>query len=259
MDHGLITFYELIPNPRPPMRATKSAGGTLPDRHHRCEPVRVASGFGWYVFLPLDLYILFDGMEAKWSFDEEQWFALDSICYPDAQRYPPFLVMTEDHGILQIWTGLVVKTEPNWSVLVRQPANYFQPTGYQMLEGVIETDHWTGPLFTNVRLLRTGSRIFFPANRPFAQIQPVPREVQRPLPEHVSDEAAGGARLGRLQQDPERARQAVRVRGGGPAKVARRSAAGVAAATVTPGSTPPASPRRRGPSLPSPASSPRRS
>jgi hypothetical protein len=177
MDHGLITFYELIPNPRPPMRATKSAGGTLPDRHHRCEPVRVASGFGWYVFLPLDLYILFDGMEAKWSFDEEQWFALDSICYPDAQSYPPFLVMTEDHGILQIWTGLVVKTEPDWSVLVRAPANYFQPTGYQMLEGVIETDHWTGPLFTNVRLLRTGSRIFFPANRPFAQIQPVPREV----------------------------------------------------------------------------------
>ena len=91
------------------------------------------------MFLPLDLYILFDGMEAKWSFDEEQWFALDSICYPDAQSYPPFLVMTEDHGILQIWTGLVVKTEPNWSVLVRQPANYFQPTGYQMLEGVIET------------------------------------------------------------------------------------------------------------------------
>ena len=125
MDHGLITFYELIPNPRPPMRATKSAGGTLPDRHHRCEPVRVASGFGWYVFLPLDLYILFDGMEAKWSFDEEQWFALDSICYPDAQRYPPFLVMTEDHGILQIWTGLVVKTEPDWSVLVRAAGELF--------------------------------------------------------------------------------------------------------------------------------------
>jgi hypothetical protein len=60
---------------------------------------------------------------------------------------------------------------------VRQPANYFQPTGYQMLEGVIETDHWTGPLFTNVRLLRTGARIFFPANRPFVQVQPVPREV----------------------------------------------------------------------------------
>ena len=46
---AVIAFHELVRNPRPPIRATKNAAGQLPDRHHRCEPVRTASGLGWYV------------------------------------------------------------------------------------------------------------------------------------------------------------------------------------------------------------------
>ena len=46
---SLITFHELVYNHRSPIRASKSAGDQLPAGHHRCEPVRAASGLGWYI------------------------------------------------------------------------------------------------------------------------------------------------------------------------------------------------------------------
>jgi hypothetical protein len=186
----LIAFHELIPNPRPPIRATKNAGGQLPDRHHRCEPVRTASGFGWYVFLPIDFQVVFDGAEAIISLDDgDNWHPLTSLHYPDfAARFdehapgeargfaPPFIAMTEDPGIVQIWSGYIVKTAPSYSLLVRAPANILASQGYHHFEGMIETDRWFGPLFTNVRLLRTNAPIHFHSHRPFLQLMPVHRD-----------------------------------------------------------------------------------
>ena len=186
---SLITFHELIPHSYPPLRAWKNAFGQLPDRHHKCEPVRIASGLGWYVFLPMDFQVRFDGVESTISLDEGQtWQPLTSFQYPDlvqafnqhapeeAQGYvPPFCMMTEDHSILQVWTGYIVKTAPDYSVLVRPPINVPISQGYYHLEGVIETDHWFGPLFTNLKLLRTDAPIHFHAHRPFVQLTPIHR------------------------------------------------------------------------------------
>jgi hypothetical protein len=47
---------------------------------------------------------------------------------------------------------------------------------YQALEGIIATDRWLGPLFTNVRLLRTDTPLHFAADLPFLQRQPLLRE-----------------------------------------------------------------------------------
>ena len=186
---SIITFHELIFNQRPPMRATKNAGGHLPDRHHRCEPVRAASGLGWYVFLPIDFFIKFDGVESLISLDDgETWFPLTYMQYPDfavrfdesappeAQGYsPPFVSMTEDHAIVQVWTGYVARTAPDYSLLVRGPANFIAGLGYQHFEGIIETDRWFGPLFTNVKLLKTDVPIHFRSDRPFIQVSPINR------------------------------------------------------------------------------------
>jgi Family of unknown function (DUF6065) len=186
---AVIAFHELVRNSRPPIRATKNAAGQLPDRHHRCEPVRTASGLGWYVFLPLDFQLVFDGVEAIISLDEgENWYPLSTLQYPDfvahfnehapteAQGFaPPFIAMTEDPGIVQIWTGYIVKTAPDYSLLVRSPANILATQGYHHFEGVIETDRWFGPLFTNIKLLRTDAPIHFHAHRPFLQLTPIHR------------------------------------------------------------------------------------
>jgi hypothetical protein len=44
-------------------------------------------------------------------------------------------------------------------------------------EGIVETDRWFGPLFTNLRLTRTNVPIELNPELPFLQVQPVHRAL----------------------------------------------------------------------------------
>jgi hypothetical protein len=59
--------------------------------------------------------------------------------------------------------------------LIRAPANLPSPGGFSMYEGIVETDRWFGPLFTNLRFTRTGTPVRLRADFPLAQVQPLPR------------------------------------------------------------------------------------
>src|SRR6185437_15966123 len=67
-----------------------------------------------------------------------------------------------------------VHTAEDWSLLVRAPANLALPGGYSLYEGIVETDHWFGPLFTNLRLTRTHAPVEIDPEFPLLQVQPVP-------------------------------------------------------------------------------------
>ena len=69
---------------------------------------------------------------------------------------------------MQMWTGIVARTAPGWSLLVRAPANVPRRGGYEPFEGIIETDRWFGPLITNIRLTKTDVPIDFRADFPVA-------------------------------------------------------------------------------------------
>jgi len=184
----LITFFRFVPTCRPPQRADRAVAGTLPTRAFRfCEPVATASGFGWYVFPPLSFSLMWDGNDVVWTYQgADGWYPLKAAQFPDfAQHFneaappalkgfsPPFLSALIEPGIVQIWSGMVVRTAPGWSLLVRSPANMVRNPGYESYEGIVETDRWFGPLFTNIRLTRTHTPIEFDADFPFLQVQPV--------------------------------------------------------------------------------------
>ena len=80
---------------------------------------------------------------------------------------------------MQIWTGLLARTRPGWSLLVRQPPNLPGIPGLTAWEGIIETDHWFGPLFNNFRITRTDFPVRLRAHAPFLQLQPVPQIAYR--------------------------------------------------------------------------------
>lgn len=183
----LARFLQLVPG-RAPVPADRSVGGTLPVRALRyCEPVAQASAFGWYVFLPMRFQLLFDGAEIFWRCAASPEFApLRSVHYPefapafdasvpvDVRGFAPaFLTASAQVGSVQIWPGLMVRTRPGWSLLVRPVANLARPSGYELYEGIIETDSWLGGLFTNARLTRTGVPIDFDDDIPFMQLQPL--------------------------------------------------------------------------------------
>ena len=90
---------------------------------------------------------------------------------------PPFIGQAMEPGVLQIWTGYCCRTAPGWSSLIRPPANLPRSQNWETYEGIVETDRWFGPLFTNIRLCKTDKVIELRADTPLLQLQPVQRRT----------------------------------------------------------------------------------
>ena len=86
---------------------------------------------------------------------------------------PPFLTALPEPGTVQLWTGLIAQTTPDWHLLIRSPANLPQAGGICVFEGIVETDRWFGPLFTNMRFTRSHMPVRLRADYPLVQVQPV--------------------------------------------------------------------------------------
>jgi hypothetical protein len=191
-ENGIVTFYRMIPTCPAPQRADRSAGGMLPTRAFRyCDPVTTASAFGWYVFPPFAFSLQFDGTNIKLTFaDALQWYSLGAAQFPDFERYfdayapddlkgcsPPFITAFPEPGLVQIWSGLIARTKPGWSLLVRPVPNFPRSVQYELFEGMVEADSWFGPLFINLRLKKTDVPIDFQAGLPLFQVQPIQRSL----------------------------------------------------------------------------------
>src|ERR1051326_775374 len=118
MDQPLVTFYKLTPGGRPPVRADRSAAGTIPARALRyCEAVCAANALGYYIFPPIDLILNWNGTEGTWSFDKGKIFhPLQAAQFPNFRKMfdaaapdsckgfsPPFISLGQAPGIVQIW------------------------------------------------------------------------------------------------------------------------------------------------------------
>ena len=187
---AVARFYRVIDQAPAPRRADRSGGGTLPVRAAQyCDAVTQASGFGWWVYPPLAISLVWDGAQLHWTYPgQETWLPLEAAQFPHLRpRYdaaapahlrgtaPPLLTALAEPGVVQIWTGLFARTAPGWSLLVRAPANLPPAAGYVAYEGIVEADRWFGPLFTNIRLTRTDVPVRLRPDVPFLQVQPLPR------------------------------------------------------------------------------------
>ena len=192
---GTVEFVKLIPDGLDPKRADRTAAGHLPGRAMRyCDAITSAAGYGYWLFPPIDLQLLWDGEEIVWSYgDEADWLPLSdtasgAVQFPGFEAAfdaaapevlhgysPPFLTALAEPGTFQIWTGLAARTRPGWSLLVREPANLSSIPGLVGWEGMVETDQWFGPLFSVFRITRTDHPVRLRSNVPFLQVQPVPQ------------------------------------------------------------------------------------
>jgi hypothetical protein len=143
------------------------------------------------VFPPLPFSLLFDGAEVAWSCSAFKGYIplsraaqypflsgkFDQVAPDWAKGFcPPFLSVLREPGVVQIWSGLIARAEPGYNLLVRPPVNLPRSRGYDQYEGVVEADIWFGPLFTNIRLIRTGFPVTFSPADALFMVQPVRRE-----------------------------------------------------------------------------------
>lgn len=185
-----VLFRQAYSAALPPMRADSSALGTLPTTGFRhCEPLRTASAYGWYVFPPFDISIYWNGVDIFFEGDGGSE-VLRSIDLPDFQKSwdancpiemrsmaPAFMTALPARGVLQIWSGLLVSTKPEVSLLVRPLVNYPNSQLYSCYEGIVETDVFQPfPLFVNLQLLATNIKIHLRKTEPLFQVQPIRRD-----------------------------------------------------------------------------------
>jgi Family of unknown function (DUF6065) len=176
-----IKFFRMIPAAPAPIAADGTAAGTMPMRAYRyCEPLRLASSLGWYIFPPINFSVIWDGVAIRWKctgFDE--WMPLSSAQFPKFSPYfdehcpedikgfaPPFIASVIEPGMFQVWSGLAVQTEADWFLTVRPPINIPETRYASSFEGIIETDKWFGPLFTNFQIKKTDTEIRFRRDEP---------------------------------------------------------------------------------------------
>jgi uncharacterized protein DUF6065 len=191
---AVCEFFRLIPGAPDPRRADRSADGTLPVIAYRyCEAIASASAFGWYLYPPLNFSLIWDGTEIAWTYEgADGWYPLRGAQFPGflesfeklapaglEDLAPTFLAQGKLPGVVQIWSGYLARTAPGWALLSRGTANIPKTQGYESYEGIVETDTWFGPLFTNVRLLRINSPVEFHMRYPMFQVQPLLRQCYR--------------------------------------------------------------------------------
>ena len=98
----------------------------------------------------MDLQLIWDGHDIFWYFDgAPDWMPLSPAAqFPDfsqafdkaapkaleGARRPSSTALPEP-GNLQIWTGLMARTAPGWSLLVRPPANLAARAVYHVMRG----------------------------------------------------------------------------------------------------------------------------
>ena len=186
-----VRFFAGMPDIHPPKRAEATLGGAASHRASLyCQPFLLANSFGWYVNPPLDIDLRWDGAEVKWrSADLDPWSVLETYVNVQnflylAQHAPndtrrllnvPWLAVGPEPGIVQLWTGLFVVSEPGWCTLVRGLVNSRRDPNYDVLEGIIDTDWWLGPMVFPIQIRRTDQIIRIRKQTPIVQLQPIHR------------------------------------------------------------------------------------
>jgi hypothetical protein len=184
-----IKVYDPAPDIEP---ASADAKDHAPLRGRKfCAPLNAASALGWYLYPPLNFHLNWDGRSFYCMLEGfEDWIRIDQLLFPDyaetfeqkAAQYgvtgvPPFLDVFPELGVIQIWTGYIVRTDPGESLWIRAPINIPGGLQYDVFDGIIETDWWCGGLITNIRFHKTDIPVSFLRHQPLAQVFTVPRAL----------------------------------------------------------------------------------
>ena len=167
----------------------------------RCGPYVHANSLGWWIFPAVDLDATYHP-NGEWTIHEYNKF--DEIQQREyLSSLPPYEYKTEsgetrelpskyltrnyvnaglaDENILQIWTGVILRTPPGWGLLIRSPINVEEDydRSWYIQEGVIESDWMDYDIWTNIVFKKPNQKVEIRQKMwpPLAQIVPIRREA----------------------------------------------------------------------------------
>jgi hypothetical protein len=206
-----LKVWKLHPDGMRVEAADKTVKGTANTAATKwCRPYSQANSLGWYLYPPTDLDVLWKGSN-KFEYrhiseynDYDYHFVRNLIRAEDEvdpnKWSPPggrtkFTWGDADEGVVQIWSGLILKTPPDWCLQIRSPINCELPHRLYNIgpicsiqEGVLETDWMQYDIWVNIQFHVRNKWVYFRRNQklPLAQLIPIHRDSLSPGVVHES-------------------------------------------------------------------------
>lgn len=153
-----------------------------------CGPYTNANKAGFWLYSPINMELYFDGEKFHVNYEEEYGSedyeivkklirnsdesTIEKWCFPNVGRTKTTIGFVEKNTI-QIWTGRIFKTPPNWCLRICNPVN-FPKKNFEITEAIIETDWMYYDIWINISCSK--GEIKINKNSPLAQIIPTKRE-----------------------------------------------------------------------------------
>lgn len=154
-----------------------------------CGPFAHANAYGFWVFPPVDLDLVWHGgssfehrFESLYTDDDAS--IVSRLQRPgDPYRYVPRKKVefgSTLESVVSIWTGCIFQTPPGWGLMIRNPVNVTASTVFRAQEAILETDWLPYDIWINLLFVQQEkwARIRRADNwPPLAQLLPVPRSA----------------------------------------------------------------------------------
>ncbi len=176
-------------------KAEKTLKGTgVPGGIKWCMPYKIVNSHGFWLYPPVDVDITWHGgrdftynlitdygwdehhninnlMRARDIKDIEKWCSYNN----GRTKYTWGSV---DVGVVQIYTGCIFKTDPNWCLQIRSPVNFSRKSQFFIMEALLETDWLQYDIWFNLVFTEKMKQVSLRRNDeiPMAQLVPIHRQ-----------------------------------------------------------------------------------
>lgn len=187
-----LQVYRLHPQGIRIVPAEKTLMGTAnQDALKWCGPFTNANRFGFWVFPPMDIDIIWRGSNIfehnvinEWNNDEVP-FIRSLVKDNDKEEEKAFPQQFSgrvkvdfgrvEENICQMWTGVSFQTPPEWALHIRSPINIGMDAPFRIQEGILETSWLRYDIWINIAVQRKDTLIQLRRDQwpPLAQLLPV--------------------------------------------------------------------------------------
>ena len=191
-----LTIYKTHPKACRIEKAEKTLKDTADKNGIKwCMPYKIANQMGFWIYPPIDFEITWHGgrdftYKNYEEYDDTDYSIIHSMlrapeltksekwCHINIGR-SKFTYGLVEEGVVQVYTGSIFRTPPNWCLQIRSPINFPERQPYYVMEGIIESDWMQYDIWINLVFTQKFKPLrFSPENKtPIAQLVPIHRQA----------------------------------------------------------------------------------
>jgi hypothetical protein len=127
---------------------------------YRCFPVTQSNVIGWSISCDQDIEFIWDGI------NDQTQDHIEIISAPEGAYGG------RGQSSISLHTGLIFRTDENFSIFTINPVNYFN-SDFETMSSLMTTSFYDNPLPLAIKAKKSGENVIIKANTPLATIIPI--------------------------------------------------------------------------------------